>query len=186
MVNASTSRKAGTTDGILRYHDDSGRQNSTLASQTMSMYEDPSGWKPIPPWCLKYVDDVNGGERHFLKNGVSTFSHMKERKDLRAVGCEELFAAIAHYAKAYGMRVNAAKTQLLCLSAAVNSEVTSHAFLGEKKTLIKSADSLTILGFMFGCKPSVAAHMDLIKQKYHARAWLLRHLKAAGCRSRTY
>ena len=39
---------------------------------------------------------------------------------------------------------------------------------------------MTLLGFQFDNRPSIAAHMGLIKKKFNCRVWLLRHLKQAG------
>ena len=39
---------------------------------------------------------------------------------------------------------------------------------------------MTILGFRFGSRPNINAHMDLITSKYNARSWVVRHLKLSG------
>ena len=66
------------------------------------------------------------------------------------------------------------------MSAAINSEVRSFVEVGENQPNIESTESLVILGLKFGSKPTVSAHIDFIKQKYYARAWLICHLKAAS------
>ena len=108
---ASTPYKKACTDGVLRYIDESGRENSTF-DQATDHLETPDTWREMPPWILKYVDDVNAGERHFLKNAVSTFSQLTEHKDIRAEECERAFRKIKSNSESYGMCVNQKKTQL--------------------------------------------------------------------------
>ena len=68
------------------------------------------------------------------------------------------------------MRVNSQKTQLLCISATLNS--------GD--SILESSDSMTLLGFNFSNRPTMSLHLELIKKKFNCRIWLIRHLKQAG------
>ena len=43
-----------------------------------------------------------------------------------------------------------------------------------------SSSEMILLGFKFGNKPTVAAHVDFIISKFNSRSWLIRHLKQAG------
>ena len=74
------------------------------------------------------------------------------------------------------MRVNADKTQLLCIASAIHSSVSSHVTL-EDGTRINSQDEVTLLGFRFGSRPTVSAHLQLIASKFNALVWITRHLK---------
>ena len=40
-------------------------------------------------------------------------------------------------------------------------------------------DEMVLLGFKFGRRPTVTAHIRFIEQKYSARSWMIRHLKWA-------
>ena len=175
----STPQKLATADGVLRYLDESGRENSSIQEFEQSMLPEPTGWSDIPPWTIKYVDDVNTGESHFARNCCSVFSQAKERKILRATSCQETYRTIEKNASEIGMLVNPTKTQLLCVSAALHSVTSSYIETGEGNR-INSQDSLVLLGFRFGDRPSAAPHVDFISEKFNARVWALRHLKAAG------
>ena len=179
VEHASTPWKLGTTDGVLRYLDCSGRENSTLTMIDPSLLACPPNWRDIPPWVLKFVDDVNVGERHFLRNAISTYSQEKERKRIKATSCEEIFSSITRVSENIGMKVNQSKTQLLCLTAAINSEVSSFITTPSGDT-VESSSEMVLLGFKFGNKPTVAAHVDFIISKFNSRSWLIRHLKQAG------
>ena len=82
-------------------------------------------------------------------------------------------------ASRFGMKVNQAKTQLMCVSAAINSKVSSYV-RGHDGANIDSTDNMTLLGFKFSSKPTVDAHISLIVHKFNIRVWLIRHLLQAG------
>ena len=174
---SSTPRKMGTTDGVLRYLDESGRDNSTISIQPPERVMMPLK-DPLEPWVDKYVDDVNVGERNLLANAVVTISQSKIQKNVRAYECERLFQIISGNSTSIGMKVNKNKTQLLCLSGSTSSCVSSYIMTGDDE--IKSGDTMTLLGFRFSSRPSVCAHIDLIRKKFQCRSWLIRHLKQAG------
>ena len=77
------------------------------------------------------------------------------------------------------MRVNSAKTQLLCIAPASERELSTFITTPEG-THLKSGDNLKILGFYFGRRPDAAEHIEAIKRKFYSRLWLLRHLRNAG------
>ena len=172
---ASTPRKAATTDGVLRYLDRSGREESSVAERTAGALSGAAGEAE----SLKYIDDVNLLEQLRLSDAVSTFSHLKEKKEIPALQCGAGFKNIVQNARGIGMKVNPGKTQLVCISAALHSEVSSHVTVEEAER-INSQESLTVLGFRFGSRPTMAEHMSLVTKKYNARSWVVRHLKMAG------
>ena len=110
VAHSSTPSKLGTTDGVLRYLDESGRDNSTFNSAPPPLTSCPGYYEEIEPWVDKYVDDVNAGERHFLLNAASTFSQNKEQKVVHVRKCQETFENIQLNANAIVMKVKAAKT----------------------------------------------------------------------------
>ena len=79
----------------------------------------------------------------------------------------------------YGGIRGSGTNHLLCISAAIHSDVESHMSLENGKT-ITSQPTVLLLGFQFGSRPTVAAHVELIRKKFIARSWIIRHLKASG------
>lgn len=69
--HSSNPAKMATFDGVLRYDDTSGRENSTIIQHSPPRESNPENLQHVPPWILKYVDDVNVGERHIIKNARS-------------------------------------------------------------------------------------------------------------------
>ena len=162
--------------GVLKYMDSSGMDASiTTTAGLRATLVGPT----MVPLTLKYIDDVNVAEQHNTRDAVSTFSQTREKKSVFAGECDARFKNIMANAGKTGMRVNLKKTKLLCLSAALHSEVSSHIEDGQGGT-IESQDSLMVLGFAFDTKPSMSAHIKLIEKKYNVRSWVVRHLKQAG------
>ena len=80
-------------------------------------------------------------------------------------------------AAAIGMEVNPLKTQLLCLTSAINYQVRSYIYCGGDKLL--SGENLKLLGYTMGRRPGAEQHIKDIRRKYGARAWILRNLRQA-------
>ena len=177
VVRSSTPMKLATTDGVMRYLDNSGRENSDFITEN-PRDEDPLDWPPLDAWTGKYVDDVNIEERLYLGNAISTFSQNKEIKEVHAGRCEDIFNVIATNASQVGMRVNTKKTRLLCITPAIHGNVNT--YIHHRGETIRSEDSMVLLGFKFGNRPSVAAHVDFIREKFNSRAWMVRHLVQSG------
>ena len=76
------------------------------------------------------------------------------------------------------MKVNPSKTQLLCVSGAINYETKSYVNLGNDT--IRSSDTMKILGLTLDSKCTMAAHVANLKRKFAARIWIIRHLKRAS------
>ena len=91
---------------------------------------------------------------------------------------QEFFRNISSRATELNMRVNESKTQVLCISAAKNSVVTS--YINTDCDRISSGSELKILGFWFGEAPNVSLHVEKTVAKFRARLWTLRHLKRSG------
>lgn len=86
----------------------------------------PSRWVDAPLDVRQFIDDISGGEKHVIATGVMSLSQHKQVVDIHAVKCQTLYATVGRNATAVGIKVNALKTQLLCLSTAINYEVRSY------------------------------------------------------------
>ena len=126
---------------------------------------------------LKYVDDFLGTEELKIADGYTVFSQTKPKRYVHAVGSEAFFQTVSRKAAAIGMRVNDDKTQILAISGN-NEKVCTYIRTGSGVTA--NQDELKILGFVFGTKPTVQAHIDHLSKKFRSRIWTLRHLKKAG------
>ena len=91
---------------------------------------------------------------------------------------EELMNAITTNAAELGLKVNSKKNQMVCLNGNMNCDITSfiRAQDGEK---INSGQTMKILGFYFGTRPTVQSHIDEMTKKFRKRLWLIRNLKNA-------
>ena len=73
------------------------------------------------------------------------------------------------------MKMNDAKTQLLCVSTAINYQV--RASIDMAGGTLVSGDTLKVVGFTFGRRPGAGEHVVALRKKYGARAYIIRHLK---------
>ena len=137
----------------------------------------PPRWSKTPPWIFKFVDDVTIGGKNLLEHSNRHLTTNKEQRMIHAGDLENYFDLIRRNSTDAGMLVNPHKTQLLCITNAINYEVKSFVRLeGEN---IESSETLKILGFHLDKKCSMNAQVAAIKRKFAARIWIIRHLKRA-------
>ena len=72
------------------------------------------------------------------------------------------------------MKVNKAKTQLLCISAGQDE---AKAYIDTEQGRIQSSAELKILGFTFGTWPDPGTHVEKMKMKLRSRYWVMWNLK---------
>ena len=143
----------------------------------------PTGWQDRPLSIKVYVDDINNIEKIKQSTALSTFTQNRPELLPHAIKSEDNFIKIKDKAQSMGMQVNAAKTQLLCISGNNAYNVRSYIRPTENEE-ITSGDELKILGFWFGTRPNVDVHVGKLLTKFRARLWSLRHLKKSGMCSR--
>ena len=130
-------------------------------------------------WSTMYVDDLSIGEVQDLTAAVSHFTTGKELRTVHAKKCEEVFSVITDNANRIGMKINATKTQLLCISDHTSAHIDSYINLEEDECRINSGEEMKVLGFVFGQKPTVNYHLEYTLKKFKKKIWILNHLKKA-------
>lgn len=138
-------------------------------------HQPPPRWVPKPLKEVMFVDDWTGLEKCDITGAASTFSTRKEERMVHAAAAEEAFENIKKNAEQMGMVVNAAKTQLLCTTTAVNYQVRSFIWADGQK--ITSGDSLKTVGYTFGRRLGPAEHVRDLRRKFAYRTGIIRHLK---------
>ena len=101
----------------------------------------------------------------------------KEVKSIHAEGLEEMYRRIEENSVDVGMKINERKTQLLCMSQAINYEVNSFINIGGER--IWGGEELKILGFHIGKRGDMGPHVKPMKKQFAAAVWMLRHLRRA-------
>lgn len=81
------------------------------------------GWPETPLVARKFVDDIKAREMCNIEDSSIWISTSKQRWTLAAKQCQAFYDSVVQNARCKGMVVNGAKTQLLCVSAAIHSEV---------------------------------------------------------------
>ena len=138
----------------------------------------PERWVSVPAGTKAYIDDLNIVEKIRHSDTISHISQSKQSVSAYAPQSECIFSTISKRASELKMKVNEGKTQILCISAAKNSQVSS--YINTETRRISSTDEMKILGFWFGKEPTVSRHIEKTKTKFRRRLWLLRHLKRSG------
>ena len=87
---------------------------------------------------------------------------MVETRYVHAVQAQGLFDKIAGEAEGKGMRLNASKTTLLCISAARSFKPVTYIELGDSGDVVISGREMKLLGFHFDSNPSPGAHVRSI------------------------
>ena len=70
---------------------------------------------------------------------------------------------------------------MLCINPNPYSDMSSY-IITPSDEMIKSSESLKILGFTFGKEPNAKLHVTKLIEKFHAKLWTLRFLKGSGMR----
>ena len=138
----------------------------------------PSKWIDRDLLLIKYIDDFNAVEKVYKRSPILTYSQNRPTGAVRALKSETLYQAVSGRAAELGMKVNASKTQLLCISPMGEVEQTSYIVANGEE--ITSGSSLKILGFYFGRRPNADEHMKSIVRKFYTRIWTIVHLMKSG------
>ena len=93
----------------------------------------PPDWNYGEPDIFIYIDDANGVEKVRVPGSVVTISERKQETRVHAQRSEELLRTISLRASQIKMKVNHAKTQLLCVSASNSAEVSTYIKCGNTK-----------------------------------------------------
>ena len=133
-------------------------------------------WESFLLSVLKYVDDNIIHEKLFM-DGAVIDEH--GRKRVRAVRSGNLFRRITTIAERLGMKVNASKTMVLCISDSKTYKATAYVRDSQGND-IDAVENLKILGVHFSSKPDMSAQVDAICKKFRSRIWILRHLHHNG------
>ena len=83
-------------------------------------HDPPPRWSKKPVLVSKFIDDINAREKNDITGARSIFSTNKEQRYIHATQCQRFLETVTANASRIGMRVNQAKTQLLCTTTAIN------------------------------------------------------------------
>ena len=133
-------------------------------------------WESLLLSVLKYVDDNIIHEKVCMDGMVIDENGEKKA---RATRSQNLFRQITRIAELLGMKVNADKTMVLCISDSRTYKATAY-IEDASGTRISSVDALKILGLNFSRKPDMSAQVEAVCRKFRARIWTLRHLHHRG------
>ena len=103
-----------------------------------------------------------------------------QRSDnIHARKSEEFVKFTEQNAKKIGMKINVAKTNMLCITVAKNAIINSFINLPACGPIVGDQE-LKMLGFHFGHRPTAEVHIEKTRVKFLRKLWILRHLKNAN------
>ena len=149
-----------------------------LNRQAEPVYDRPGfkAWETFLLTVLKYVDDNIIHEKLFMDGLVIDANGEKRAQAIRS---QNLFRQITRVAELFGMKVNSAKTMMLCISDSKTYKAAAYIESSDGE-IVSSSQELKILGMHFSSKPDVALQVESICRKFRARIWTLRHLYHRG------
>ena len=163
---------------------DSASEDEKMPVTALEEYHTPPPrWADRPLHGVEFIDDITGHIRCDISLAFSKISTKKETRTIWAKKAEAFFENVKMNCQARGMVVNNMKTQLLCISTAINYDLRS--FIGLQDGPRFSSDQLKVVGFTFGRRPGASEHIANLRKSYGARAWTIRHLKRAGIEEET-
>ena len=185
LFNATIDSFEAASDDVARYDTVGGPEPGSIPAHDRSLdvqvdkpYDRPGfrAWVDSLLEVLKYVDDNIIIEKICLDNLVIDADG---RKVGHAARTQNLFWQIVRVAELKGMKVNALKTLLMCVSDSRTYE--AGAFIVDREGVtVESCKAMKILGLHFTSKPDVSAQVEAICQKFRSRIWYLRHLHHNG------
>ena len=133
-------------------------------------------WKERDSVILKYVED----NLQIDKICMETADRVGEDvRDKHAVKCQNLFRRIKGRTQNRGMKVNASKTAMLCISGATSYHAQAH-ITTEGGDRVQSGDNMKVLGFNLSSRARVHAHVEALRKRFRKRYWCFYHLRHAG------
>ena len=125
MRTKETSDSYGTVTGYLLL--DSSSESSSEAVQV------PNSACPVPISTFVYIDDFNTIEKVLISGAESHISTQKRKISVHAIKSETQFQRVSVLADELNMKVNAKKTQVLCIHANKDSSVNSYITTSDGK-----------------------------------------------------
>ena len=139
----------------------------------------------LGPWVRelvdvdKYVDDNLQEEKVSMENAERAITNSTEVRTKQAMATQNVFRHVVRAAEKKGMRVNAAKTNMICVSDTFNFEASAF-ILDRDGVRVESTSKMKVLGWHFSSRPTPTAYIEVLKRRFRERYWTLRHLKHNG------
>lgn len=133
--------------------------------------------KPVK--IVKYIDDNLIIEKVNFGNVDAQDGPSGPIKKKVSIGIQNAFRSIVKNAKKKRMQVNAAKTNMLCISDSLNYRPVTF-FRDEEGNTIDCVEKMKILGFHLSNRPGVGLHVEEVCKSLRMKNWSIRHLKKLG------
>ena len=171
------------TSTPVRNFNDSFNPNPFGLRRKINVINDTASFNLLPEedylerdtWEIGYIDDINICETISVSESTLHLTVNKAVRRIRAKGCERKYAVIKENGEALRLKLNPAKTQLICFSGNRFCETICYASIENR--MQESMRNLKILGFCFNGELNVECQVKSLVKKFNSSVWSLVHLK---------
>ena len=107
-----------------------------------------------------------------IRNAKSHITSEKRQLHVHADQSELLLEGVQRMADGINMKVNTKKTQLLCIHPFQTDHIST--YIRTNDGILKSEDTLKILGFTFDKSPNANYHVKQLINKFYGMLWSIR------------
>ena len=132
-----------------------------------------------PVLIVKYIDDCVSCEKLNFADVEIKAAEEGPIKEKQAKGTQNAFRSTTRNAVRKNMKVNEEKTNIICVSDALNYVPRTY-ILDNAEKKIESKEEMRVLGFDFSNKPTVHKHVEGVLGRLRRKYWILYHLQRLG------
>ena len=136
-------------------------------------------WKTAAAELLRFVDDGFCLSKINFENSFGFKVNDVSYRVKYAIQPQNVFRHLVRKAEAIGMKVNRAKTTMVCFSDSLAYKADAYIEDADGNR-IGCQDNMKALGMHFSNRPDMSAHVDWIRRTYRECFWMLRNLKRNG------
>ena len=133
-------------------------------------------WIHTLPTLRQFIDDGFTLSKINFKNSYGFEVNGFRYGSKHAVQAQNVFRHMVKNAERLGMKVNASKTDMICVSDSLSFEAEAY-ILDSDGNRIGCSKSIRALGLHFSSKPNMDAQVAHIQRSVRGRFWILRNLK---------
>ena len=129
--------------------------------------------------AFMYVDDTTLVDSVETSTAALHLTTAATRAHLDGMELERDFFRLNNREEDLNIKINEKKTQLLVIGLPTGHQYTG-SVVGPGGDTIEGVEKLKLIGFTFGNRPGVAAHVKAIEERFRRKVWMLYHLWDSG------
>ena len=168
-------RKRGRTCRRLNYTDE---LEVTVPREVNDRTE--AKWVATLADLLRYIDDGFTLSKINFENSFGFRVNGQMFRSKHAAQAQNIFRHLVRRAEEIGMVVNSSKTDMICISGAMDFVAESYIYDSDQKRIGSSGGEIKALGMRFGSGLDMEPQVQAVTRAMRSRFWTLRNLKGNG------